>query len=342
VVPEEIPVAEIDEPVAASVAVWEFGVSDTTDDRSADTHGGSDVEFDSWGTASETVTSWAPPVSRAPAAEPVQIAFQTTTVAGMALDRMKMTYALQWWGLWGGCVVLAGVLGYFVNLLLAPPLVVLASWVALVGTVGGVSHLVVQDARQGATAHWSAGWELFGRRWLSLVCGCLLMAGGVVLTATFLIGGIFAVSHVPYVGSLLGGLLVVPTFLLLLFALVLICNLHMLVVIVGVEDCSAWEALGHLTALVRRDWFALLGWSYFSPFLVTLGATLFTLVLTAAGLAGALALCGGEQLLLGLARGVSPAVVLHAASIAVISAGALAFVTVFATLQFTLLYCKYA
>jgi len=341
VIPEPREVVAVDEP-APAVAVSAVGIAEW--EAGPDVDAAEAARFDPWNADLEPS---APRISaqvreREAAPRPQPPAVRETTVAGLALDRMKLTYALQWWGLWAVSVCVAGLVGTYVNPLLALPLALLASWVTLVGTVGGVSHLAVQDVQRGESVHWSEGWGLFARRGLSLVAGCLLLAFVVMITTAFVFGGVFAVSHVPYVGAPLGGLLVIPTFLVILFASVLICNLHLLVVIVGVEDCSAWQALQHLAALVRRDWFALLGWSYLSPFLVTLGTTLFVAVLTLAGLAGALSLCGGEQLLLVLAQGVSLANVLHALSVAGILAGALAFITVFATLQFTLLYCRHA
>jgi predicted Zn finger-like uncharacterized protein len=287
------------------------------------------------------------PEARKPDLEPprpstVSPFVRNSTLGRLALDRMKMTYALHWWGLWAVCVSIAGMLAAYVHPLIAPPVVLLVSWISLAGTVSGVSYLATQEIAREEAVHWSEAWGLFQRRSVSLVLGSWLLAAAALAAVAFLFAAVFAISHLPYVGGPIGGLLVAPVFVLILFACVLTCNLHLLVVIIGVEDCSAWSALTRLAGLIRRDWFALLGWSYLSPFLVTLGTTLAVGGLTTLGLSGALLLCGGEQLLLVLTDGVSLGNLLHVLSVAMVLAGALAFVTVFATLQFTVLYCRFA
>lgn len=292
----------------------------------------------SWAAEDEAFSEGSEPVVEPPGSSTVSPFVRNSTMGGLALDRMKMIYALQWWGLWAVCLSIAGVLAYYVHPLIAPPVVALASWVSLAGTVSGVSFLATQGIARDEAVHWSEAWGLFWRRGISLVLGSWLLAVGVLAALAFVFAALFSISHLPYVGGPIGGLLVAPAFLLILFAFVLSCNLHLLIVIIGVEDCSAWQALNRLSAIIRRDWFALLGWSYVSPFLVTLGTTLGVAGLTTLGLGGALMLCGGEQLLLVLTDGVSLGNVLHVLSVALVLAGALAFITVVATLQFTVLY----
>jgi predicted Zn finger-like uncharacterized protein len=296
----------------------------------------------SWATDDDECSEGGKPAFKPPRPSPISPFVRDSTLGRLALDRMKMIYALQWWGGWAVCVSIAGVLAGYVHPLIAPPVVLLVSWMSLAGTVSGVSYLATQEIARDEAVHWSEAWGLFQRRCLSLVLGSWLLAVGVLAAVAFLFAALFAISHVPYVGGPIGGLLVAPAFLLILFAFVLTCNLHLLVVIIGVEDCSAWSALTRLAGLIRRDCFALLGWSYLSPFLVTLGTTLAVAGLTTLGLSGALLLCGGEQLLLVLTDGVSLGNLLHVLSVAMVLAGALAFVTVFATLQFTVLYCRFA
>lgn len=270
---------------------------------------------------------------------PPQVSIGFGSIADFAFDRSKISWAMLWGVIWSASMAVSGVLAKYVSLMLAPPLMILATWICYIAIISGISRLAALKAETGRTPQLSGAWELVLKRAISLFLGTLAIGLAVALAATFVFGGIYALSHVPYAGGILGGILFIPTFMAILFALSLLLNMYLLPIIIGVEDCTAAQAFQILRRLVTKNGFALLG-RYFSALGSIIPFTLFSAVLTVGALAGAVALCGGEQVLTIAEEGIPIGSMLQVASGLFVIATWMAFVVVFATVSFTLIYCE--
>jgi hypothetical protein len=276
------------------------------------------------------------PVStRSESPEPSSVALST-----LAFDATQIGFAIQWGLIWTLAVCAGGLASLMLSPLVLPLIVVPATWVCYMAAVSGIAYLASRKATGGRSPGWSDAWGFLARRSLSLVLGTVVIGLAAALGALLIYGIVFAVSHVPYVGSILGGVLVIPTFFLVLFTLGLVFNLYLLPIIIGVEDCSARTAFGYLWATVSRNSIALYG-ACFRALGSILPFAAFTGLLTAVGLGGAFVLCGGEQVLF-LTGGVSLGGSLQLLSFLSLLAGYLGFVTAFATCGLTAVYCTHA
>lgn len=272
--------------------------------------------------------------TRAPSS---RIQISLGTVADFALDPHLMTYALQWAGAW---VIVNGVsllLGWLGLELVAVPLTLFSLWVCGAGVVTGVAYLASKKVATREAPPPSEGWDFFLRRWVSVLLGTIGVTLAVMIVEVLLLGAVWGISHIPYAGPYLGGILVIPAFLLVLFSLSLMFNLYLLPVAIAADDCTALQAFQTLRQLAIKNGFALYR-EYFNAIRTILPFGFFSLLLTAGALGAALSLCGGELLAAG--EWFAADNLLRIVSASAILVTWMAFVTVFATVSFTLVYCE--
>jgi hypothetical protein len=260
------------------------------------------------------------------------------SVADFAMDAGMITYALHWAGVF---ILICGVSGtilmtgqYLVSIVLEA----FGTAVCGLGIVSGLSRLTAQKLEHSATEV-SAAWSLFGRRWLDL--GLIFVVWlGAVLGAVLVFALLTAVARIPMIGGILGGVMVIPTFAMILITASILINLYLLPIIIGVEDCSIGDAMRYLYHVAVRNGVALY-LRYLSALRSIIPFILFTGLVTAGAMAGATFVCGGEQFLLEAEQGgFSPRFVLFTLSIATIVATYVAFVLVYMTVSFVMVYAQ--
>ena len=258
-------------------------------------------------------------------------------VADFALDPHLLTYALQWAGAWvivNGISLLLGWLGLVV---VSVPLSIFSLWVCGAGVVTGVAYLASKKIATREAPPPSEGWDFFLRRWVSVLLGTIGVTLAVVIVEALLLGAVWGVSHIPYAGPYLGGILVIPAFLLVLFSMSVMFNLYLLPVAIAADDCTARQAFQTLRQLAIKNGFALYR-EYFNAIRTILPFAFFSLLLTVGALAAALALCGGELMASG--DWFAADNLLRVVSASAVFVTWMAFVTVFATVSFTMVYCE--
>lgn len=258
-------------------------------------------------------------------------------IADFAMDPQLINYSLQW----AGALVVVNI----VSLLLlkfglwwaAFPLSILAFIVYAAGVVPGISFLVSQRLQTGETPPTSAGWDFFFRRWTTILFGIGTVCLAVIVVSALVAAVVWGISHAPVIGTYLGALLIIPAFLFLLFAMSLFFNLYLMPIVIGVEDCTALGAFGILRRLVTRNGVALYG-RYFSALGTIAPFAIFSLGVTGAALIGAVMLTGGENL--ATLEFATFDNLLRSVSVSAIVLTYVAFLVVFASVSFTLIYCE--
>jgi len=268
----------------------------------------------------------------------VQVSFGL--IMDFAQDPAMITYVLHWMAICAAAVLIAGgiaslvpIVGIFIGGLI----LCITFYVTLLGIVSGVGYLTGTKLHRGKAPDVSDAWALFTRRIVSLMFGT---AGVWLVTAlvVVLIGGVIAgVSHLPYVGQLLGGLLLIPTFIGVIFAMSLLFNLYLMPVVIGVEDCTAMEAFRILREMVAKNRFALYS-RYFNAIGTLVPAMIPVLLITVIPLAISLMLCAGRVMTAGVGYESSLLIV----STAAILLTAMSFGVVLVTVCLVLVYCQSA
>ncbi len=265
------------------------------------------------------------------------VEFGFGTIADYAMDPRLINFSLQW----SGALVVANI----VSLLLLKfgfwwaslPLSVLAIIVYAVGVVPGISFMVSHRLQMGETPPTAEGWNFFFRRWMTILFGIGSVCLAVVIVAGIVAVILWAISHAPTVGTYLGAILIIPAFVFLLFTMSLFFNLYLMPIVVGVEDCTALSAFGILRRLVSKNGIALYG-RYFSALAAIAPFAIFSLVITGTCLFGAVMLTGGENLMsLDLTTFDN---LLRSIFVSAIVLTYVAFLVVFASVSFTLIYCE--
>lgn len=253
-----------------------------------------------------------------------------------AFDTSKVTFAMQCGAIWGVGMAAALTLSMLGLILAAIPIAVLVTYAVTILAVSGLSFLASRKMQLGITPHWSAAWEQFLRHSGSLLFGTIGALIGAALLLVFLFGGIFALTLVPAVGSILGGLLVLPTTFFLLFALAMIIGLYMLPIVIGVEDCGVIAGVKIVFRLAKRNQLSLA-----MRIAVAVLSILPAAILTAGLLGGAFFLatmvCGSSSLM-SLSQGFDPGALIVGLSAVVAIALWLGFMLVYSTEAFTRVY----
>jgi len=280
------------------------------------------------------------PGSYQPGAGPTQVSIGFGAIADFALDRGMISWALIWGLVWTISVAMTGLLARLLPAVtpILPFVFMLLTWGCYIASISGISRLAVLKALSGTTHGLTEAWNLLARRGVSLLLGTLAIGLGVGLGVVFVFGGIYGLSHIPHAGGVLGGILMVPTFLIILLAFSLGINLYLIPIIISVEDCTAIRAGEILIRVTSQNGFALLG-RYLRALASLIPFALFSGFLTAGGLMGAFFLCGGEQILYSLRGGIPVGSMLQALSAVFVVAAWMAFLVVFTTVSFTLVYC---
>ncbi len=123
-----------------------------------------------------------------------------------------------------------------------------------------------------------------------------------------------------------------------LFVLSLFFNLYLMPIVVGVEDCTAIRAFGILRTLVTKNGLALYG-RYFSALGSIAPFAIFSLLIVGSSLAGAVVLTTNAESMLQFDL-TSIDNLLRMVSISAIVLTYVAFLIVFASVSFTLIYCE--
>ncbi len=259
-------------------------------------------------------------------------------IGDVAFDRMMITYALQWAAITILLFVLGGVLAYLVHPVAGLLMFPAAIWLAYVCGASGIGCLAVHKFRHNYCPHWREAWKLVMNRAASLVLGAL----GVFILASLFIGFfeqlIYKICHIEDVGPTIGGFLIIPTFLVKILALTAFIALSLAPTVIGVENCSIADAVKILYRVVTENGFALYkrffrALSSIIPFVLATGLATF------AALAAAFIVCGGDTLAVDDMEEITFANLLQVFSIVTVTACWMAFVVVFATVSFTLVYC---
>ncbi len=272
-----------------------------------------------------------------PARSANSVEFGFGTIADFAMDPQLISFSLQW----AGALVIANI----VSLLLLKfglwwaslPLSILAIIVYAVGVVPGISYMVSQRLQNGETPPTAEGWNFFFRRWMTILFGIGAVCLAVVVVSGLIAAIVWAMAHAPTIGTYLGALLIIPAFLFLLFTLSLFFNLYLMPIVVGVEDCTALSAFGILRRLVTKNGLALYG-RYFSALGTIAPFAIFSLAIAGGCLFGAVMLTGGEKLLTLDLTTIDN--LLRSISVSAIVLTYVAFLVVFASVSFTLIYCE--
>ena len=268
----------------------------------------------------------------------VTVAIGFGAIADFAFDRSKIIWALLWGMAWSVLLAVTGMIAQYISPSVALPLVFVATWICYASIIGGISRLTALKLETGSSPPLSDAWELIFKRASSLFAGTITIAMVVLLAATFVLGGIYAVSRIPLAGGVLGGILLIPTFLTILFILSLLLHLYLLHVIIGVEDGSASQGFDILRRHAAKNGFVLFG-RYFAVLGSILPFALFSGVLTAGALLGAAILCSGQPL--GAAgSGIPAGNIFQTTSALFIVSAWVAFVVVFVTVSIALVYCQ--
>lgn len=267
-----------------------------------------------------------------------EVSFGFGTIADFAMDPRLINFSLQW----AGALVVANL----ISLLLlkfglwwaAIPLSVVAIITYAVGVVPGISFMVSQRLEHGETPPTAEGWNFFARRWVTILFGIGAVCLATVVCAGIIALLIWAISNAPAVGAYIGALLVIPAFLFVLFVLSLFFNLYLMPIVVGVEDCTALRAFGILRKLVTKNGLALYG-RYFSALGSIAPFAIFSLLIVGSSLAGAVVLTTNAESMLQFNL-TSIDNLLRMVSISAIVLTYVAFLIVFASVSFTLIYCE--
>lgn len=261
-------------------------------------------------------------------------------VLDFAQDWSMVSFVLEWVGLCAIAAFLAGGLSYLIPVIgpiLGGLVLLVTLCTAALGVICGVSHMTGVKLSTGTAPNTTSAWNLFQRRFFSLTIGTLGIWIATILVMALAAGLITFLSYSPYVGQLLGGVLLIPTFVGVIFAFALLFNLYLLPVAIGVDDCSAGEAFGRLREIVATQRFALYA-RYFSAAFALIPAIITTLLMTAVPLAISLSVCGVRMWIDG--PGIESALLLFSTSAIVLSA--IAYGVVLVTVAMALVYCQSA
>ncbi|QDU40997.1 hypothetical protein Mal4_53620 [Maioricimonas rarisocia] len=280
----------------------------------------------------------AAPPGAFPAAAPVATLAGPGTAADVALHAPKLLHAAQWGLVWAAAMGVALLLGQYVHVLVGIGLAVFATWTCYVGMISCVSYLAARQCETGVCPPQGQAWTFFVRNAVGLVFGTAALGAAVALAFAIVFGGIAMISQVETLGPIVGGLLVIPTFLLILIAASVTLNMYLLPVVIGVDDRGLLAAFRMICQLAVRQGFAMM-YRYLQAILSILPQLLISTVLTVGAAAGAVVLCGGA----GAAQAAmsdTPTVgaFLQAGSLLLITAAWMSFVVVFVTVSFTLVY----
>lgn len=269
---------------------------------------------------------------------PVATPAGPATAADVALHWPKMLHAAQWGLIWTVGMTLAALLNQFVNLWAGAAVALFATWVCYVGMISCVSFLVAREREAGACPSQGEVWAFFARNAVALVFGTAALGVAVALLFAVVFGGIAMLCRLETVGPILGGVLVIPSFLLILVAASVALNMYLLPVVIGVDDRGLIAAFRMIHQLAVRSGFAMV-YRYLQAILSILPQLLFSVVLTTAAAAGALILCG-DMVVAGRTDGddLGPGMFLRGGSLLLIAAAWLSYAVVFVTVSFTLVY----
>jgi len=305
-----------------------FEILEDADEEETEAYTASDHDFvDSTSDFQETSP-------QTPPAKNMSLAF----LADFAFDRMKITYAVQWAAVFMLGVTLSALIANYVFIPLGVLLAALFVWTTQMGMIGGIAFMTNEKIETGKSPHWSRTWTFFLQRFIALILGTIGVSCIVSLAFGLLFGGIFALGMIPYLGPIIGGVMVIPTVVLMLVFIGIMANMYLLPIIIGVENQGAMKSFHALRKLVVAKGFGLYIRSIQAAWASILAAVLVGGVL---GLAtfGALSINGGAALLGGLSGGISISMVFYLLSVLAVFGVYMAFLSIISTVSFTLVYC---
>lgn len=266
--------------------------------------------------------------------ESMGVRLTARSAGDMGLDGQRLGFTFQLGAVW-----LAGT--FLIALLLEGGIVwtLVAIWCVscLTFLAGGISRMTAAELDTGTPTNRNETWRFIMTRGLGMVFGPWAVALGVVLAGSLYAFLVNLIVGIPSVGPVLGGLIIVPTFVLVLLLISVMMNGYLLPIIMGVDDCGLVQSIRSLIATSRKAPLVL-----FSGYVDTIRSFLpmlaFSALITALGLVGTYLICvgmpSGDDLQ--MQGGLSGA--LESASVFLIVFSWISFVTVFMTGSFAMLY----
>lgn len=127
--------------------------------------------------------------------------------------------------------------------------VIVGAWSSVLGQffLGGIARIVAAHLQGEAVVGARAAWSFLARRWLTvLVGGSVATLGVSAVVGVFLLIVMGITRSVGDLGGYFGALMIVPTWLVLVFAIPSLWNCQLLAVVMGVEDCGILTGLKKL------------------------------------------------------------------------------------------------
>lgn len=155
----------------------------------------------------------------------------------------NVVFGLQMMAFWAGGVFLASIAAEQAHWVLGLVGFLLISNLAFQFYLGGTARMLAANLQNEERSGSRAAWAFVGKKWLGLSLGSGLV---LVLVAASLLAVVLTSRSISDASPTVGSLLIVPLWGFFLFGVALLWNSQLLPVVMGVEDCSAFQAVLHL------------------------------------------------------------------------------------------------